>query len=38
MLCPPDIAQKIMLISSLFAGWGFISAADGSNVQNQPKP
>jgi hypothetical protein len=42
IVCPiaailwPQYAQKILLISSLFSGWGFITAADGSNVQ-QPK-
>ena len=43
MVCPllsiifPEYAAKIGMIASLCAGWGLISAADGSNVQN-PKP
>ena len=41
MVCPilailiPSHADKIGMISSLFAGWGLMSAADGSNVTNQ---
>ena len=43
IVCPilsivfPSLAQKFALIASLFAGWGFITAADGSNVQDKPK-
>lgn len=45
IVCPilailfPAYAQKILLISSLFSGWGFIAAADGSKVpppENKP--
>jgi len=33
IFCPPEYAQKICAISSLFAGWGLMAAADGKNVK-----